>query len=310
MFSFAPTSVFESSAPASVVALGCFDGLHQGHAALLRRAKEQADILGLPLVIYSPETKKGQALLFTPTEKERHLLAMGCERVILADFDHIRGMSATEFVDEILCRQLNCRIAVCGFNFRFGNKASGDSRTLVALMRERGRDALVQEPIYLQGAPVSSSRIRSLLAKAEPVQASVLMGRPYSVEGRVEHGRAIGRTMGFPTLNLAFPKEKLIPHTGVYYVRVHTDNGVYAAIANVGVRPTFSDRLSRPVLEAHLFDFSGNLYETEVSVEFCSFLRPEKTFSDPQELAAAVQKDMAICRALAASDPVLSKELS
>ena len=308
MYSFAPISACDLASCGCVTALGCFDGLHIGHRKLLTHAKAEADALGLPLVVYSPESKKGQAFLSTPEEKKELLLTLGADLVILADFESIRQLSPSCFVEEILIGQLNCRVALCGYNFTFGHKAEGNAALLSELMADKNRTVHIESPVEQDGAAVSSTRVRSLLLQGEVDKAALLLGRPYSISAEVTHGRAIGRTLGFATLNLPFPQGKIIPKHGVYYCRVTTPCGIYGAIANIGIRPTFDDRLPIPILEAHLFGFSGELYGKTVTTSLIRFMRPEKTFPDSTALAAAVHADIQTAKEMAASDPILPKE--
>jgi riboflavin kinase/FMN adenylyltransferase len=155
---------------------------------------------------------------------------------------------------------------------------------------------------------VSSTRIRSLLLDGNIEGANELLEKPYCLSGAVRHGRQIGRTLGFPTANLAFPEGKLVPKHGVYYCHAHTPFGVFGAISNVGLRPTFDDTPPSPVLEAHLFGFEGDLYEQQIQIRFIRFLRPEMRFPDPDALADAVRRDIQTAKNLAASDPILTKE--
>ncbi|MBE6672422.1 MAG: riboflavin biosynthesis protein RibF [Ruminococcaceae bacterium] len=307
MYLYAPTSDSEPSSDGCVVALGCFDGLHVGHLALLARARAEADKRGLPLVLYSPEARKGQAYLTTPEEKTHLLYAFGADRVILADFDAIKDLSAESFVSEILCAQLSCRCALCGYNFRFGKYAAGSSDTLGQLLQAHGADTVVLPAVKSKGEDVSSTRIRALIQCGRIEDANDLLCKPFSVMGTVSKGRQIGRTLGFPTANLPFPMGKLIPRNGVYYCHVKTRLGIFGAVANIGIHPTFDDQPERPVLEAHLLSFDGDLYGEEVQVSLLRFLREEKKFSDPAVLAATVHADMHTAMQLAATDPILMK---
>lgn len=310
MFSFAPTLAFKDLSAGCVVALGCFDGVHLGHRRLLACAKEQANRLNLPLAVYSPESKKGQASLSTAEEKEALLKKLGADFVFFADFDAIKGLSPQEFVDNILIGQLNCRLAVCGYNFSFGKMASGKANTLTELMVANQRQVIVQPSVSENGAPVSSTRIRALLSEGKTKEATDLLCRPYSVTGTVGHGRAIGRTLGFPTLNLPFPDGKLVPKAGVYYSHVYIDGHCYAAVTNIGVRPTFADSTPVPTLEAHLLHYAANLYEKEIEVAILQFLRPEKAFADIESLKATVMGDIEYARGLAAQDPFILNQRS
>ena len=303
MYSYAPTSVCNCKGTPSVVALGCFDGVHTGHRQLLAIARERADALGLSLVVYSPEAyKPGQASLLTSEEKIALLHSLGADRVILADFDAIKHLSATDFVQRVLFSELDCQVAVCGYNFTFGHKASGDAATLQTLMQENGKTAIVAAAVRDEKDVISSTRIRQLLKNGEVATATELLKRPFSLSGRVCHGRAIGRAIGFPTLNLPFPPNKLVPKFGVYYAHVQVGATLYAAVINVGMRPTFPDTPPAPLLEAHLLDFAGDLYGKEVTVFLLAFLRGEMAFPCVKALSAQIQKDVLSARACADAD--------
>lgn len=309
MYSYAPTSDFDVLKRGCVVALGCFDGVHIGHRMLIEKAKSIANEKSLPLAVYSPESSKGQAYLTTPDEKKALLHAYGADAVILADFDEIKDLSAEDFVCQILVKELNCQTAVCGFNFRFGKYAAGDCNTLQHLLADLDRSTIILPACQSQGEDVSSTRIRNLLKNADVERASELLSRPYFVTGKVTKGRQIGRTLGFPTANILFPEGKLIPQAGVYYCRVKTAFGVYGAICNIGIHPTFDDPAPKPLLEANLFDFEADLYDSKVQIELVSFLRPEKRFDSPAILAETVYADIERAKAMAAADPILMKEL-
>ena len=308
MYSYAPTSDFDALNKECVVALGCFDGVHIGHQTLLQHAKEEADKHGLSLVVYSPESKKNGFSLTTCSEKTALLHSYGADKVILANFDEIKSLSAETFVSEILCKELRCHTAVCGFNFRFGKNAAGDCRTLEKLLADRQKKTVVLPAVFYGEEEVSSTRIRTLLSKADMQTAEKLLSRPYFITGKVTKGRQIGRKLGFPTANCTFSQGKLIPPHGVYYCRVVTSKGTFGAISNIGIRPTFDDSPSLPLLEAHLFDFTEDLYGCDIKVEMIQFLRAEKRFSTPDALAAAVHQDIQSAKALAASDPIITKE--
>ena len=310
MFSYVPTSDFDLQKHGCVVALGCFDGLHTGHRRLIALAKEEAIRLGLPLAVYSPEAAKGQSHLTTPEEKIALLQSLGADLVFLADFEKIREMTAGEFVSSVLFQTLHCRSAVCGYNFKFGKKAAGDASLLTCLLAEHGATVQIVPSVCDKGEPISSTRIRNLLKAGQIEDANLLLQRPYTISGTVEHGRALGRTLGFPTLNLSFPESKLVPCHGVYYSRVHTPMGIYGAITNIGIRPTYSDTPPAPVLESHLFNFQEVLYGSTVSVELISFIRKEMAFPHSDALKQAIEHDVLLAKSAANADPLLSKELT
>ncbi len=284
----------------TVAALGFFDGVHIGHRRLLDRVAEIARSRGLVPSVF---TFSDDALSFKPdaarltdfSEKLELFRAAGIERVYAADFPALSGLSPERFVSEILVGCLNVSVAVCGFNFRFGARASGDSETLVRLMRGAGGEAEVIASTLLDGAVVSSSAIRSALAAGETDLANRMLGRPYAISGTVEHGRGYGHTEGIPTVNLPLAPHLAIPRKGVYRSRVAFDGAEYAAVSNVGTRPTFGGTGIN--CESYLFDYDGaDLYGRTVSVELLAFLRDEKKFDTPEELYRQIERDIALAK--------------
>ena len=284
----------------TVAALGFFDGVHIGHRRLLDRVAEIARSRGLVPSVF---TFSDDALSFKPdaarltdfSEKLDLFRAAGIERVYAADFPALSGLSPERFVSEILVGCLNVSVAVCGFNFRFGARASGDSETLVRLMRGAGGEAEVIASTLLDGAVVSSSAIRSALAAGETDLANRMLGRPYAISGAVEHGRGYGHTEGIPTVNLPLAPHLAIPRKGVYRSRVAVDGTGYPAVTNVGTRPTFGGTGIN--CESYLFDYDGaDLYGRTVSVELLAFLRDEKKFDTPEELYRQIERDIALAK--------------
>ena len=293
----------------TVAALGFFDGVHIGHRRLLDRVREISAASGaVPSVFtFSDDTRsfKPGAARLTDFESKLDLFRLaGIERVYAAEFPDYSDLSPDRFVSDVLIGTMNAEVAVCGFNFRFGCRASGDSAALVSLMRAAGRGAEVIEATRLRGTVVSSSAIRDALSEGNIVFANEMLGRPYAIPGRVEHGRGYGHTEGVPTLNLSFPPEIAIPRYGVYASRVVTGNGtVLRSVSNVGVRPTFGDGAA-PNCETHLIDFSGgDLYGCAVRVELVRFLRPERRFDSPDDLYRQIALDVAAARSDPAPEP-------
>ena len=284
----------------TVAALGFFDGVHIGHRRLLDRATEIAASNSL---IPSVFTFSDDALSFKPdaarltdfSEKAELFRLAGIERVYAADFPDLSGHSPERFVREILVGQLNVSVAVCGFNFRFGAGAAGDSDALVRLMRDLGRDAEVIAPAILDGAVVSSSAVRAALAEGKVELAERMLGRPFSLSGRVEHGRGYGHTEGIPTVNLPVAPHLAVPRRGVYRSRVVIDGAGYPAVSNVGTRPTFGG--TGVNCESYLLDYHGDdLYGRDVRVELLGFLRDEKKFDTPEDLYRQIALDIAAAR--------------
>jgi riboflavin kinase/FMN adenylyltransferase len=212
----------------------------------------------------------------------------GADAVVVFHFDEaFSRMSANEFVDKVR-RAGEVRRIVVGPDFHFGHRAEGD----VELLRARGnRDGFavdVVRPVETDGAIVSSTRIRNLLLAGDVQGAARLLGRPYGVRGRVMHEAKRGQALGFPAINVALPRERLLPRDGIYAVWAETGEGRLKAAASLGLRPSFGER----VLEAHLFEISSDLYDEEVDVTFVKRLRDEMAFASPAELSAQIARDV------------------
>ena len=285
----------------TVAALGFFDGVHIGHRLLLQRVREIAAVRSLIPAVFTfsddARTFKPDASRLTDfSEKLELFRKAGIERVYAADFPAFAGYSPERFVSDVLIGALNVDVAVCGFNFRFGARAAGDSEALVRLMREAGGDAEVIAPAILDGTVVSSSAIRAALTEGDVVRAEKMLGRPFSFSGRVEHGRGYGHTEGIPTVNLPIPPHLSVPRRGVYRSRVTFDGKEgYAAVSNVGTRPTFGGTGIN--CESYLLDYAGgDLYGRVARVELLGFLRDERKFDSPEELYRQIERDVALAK--------------
>ena len=288
-----------------VVALGNFDGVHLGHRTVLRRAAEEArerDGLVVAATFWPhPRSVIGRGeppgLLTTLEARREELLRSGADEVRVIPFDQaLSKKSPREFVEDVLIGDLRAASVVVGENFRFGYKASGDVGDLVRIMREHGGDALAVE-VRGDGAEISSTRIRELLARGEVAEAAELLGRPYAVRGEVAVGDRRGRTIGFPTANVVPDPAVVVPETGVYACLVRVGDDVHAACTNVGVAPTFGREESK--IEAHLLDFEGDLYGRIVEVRFLQRIRGERKFSGIEELKEQIGRDAEEARRLA-----------
>lgn len=280
------------------VALGNFDGIHLGHRKIVDNCVQKAREEGLVSLVWSfrrhPEhILKGNfssGNIISLSDKEAILKEAGIDHLFLEDFERVRNLTPEEFCEKILIRQLSARFVFCGFNFRFGKNGAGDAAFLKEYLASKGIEVFAEEPVCMGGASVSSTRIRALLAEGEMEEVQILLGRPYSIRFPVLHGKRLGRTLGFPTLNQAFPEEYVTPKKGVYAVRVIFDGKNYFGVCNVGSRPTVDDD-DQVIAETHLLDFSGDLYGKEVRVEFHRFLRAETKFSSLEELKLQIGKD-------------------
>ncbi|MEY2599003.1 MAG: hypothetical protein RLZZ142_1262 [Verrucomicrobiota bacterium] len=287
-----------------VLAIGVFDGLHRGHQAVLGRAQREAADLGgtaLPLTfdphparVVRPE--QAPALLCTSPCKTRILASMGFEACMVLPFTSALAATPPEdFITSLAgaCAPLG---AICvGQDWSFGKGRAGNLALLERLGQALRFRAIGVDPLLFEGSPISSTRIRGALAQGELPAAASMLGRPFSICGKVTQGRRLGRTLGFPTANLPLHNELLPPH-GVYAVRVQFDNHRYLGVANLGVRPTVEARTHAPSLEVHLFDFEGDLYEKPLQVDFLRFQRGERRFDSLAELQAQIQRDAAEAR--------------
>ncbi len=288
--------------PGGAVALGFFDGCHRGHTSILQTAlqvgREGAAVLTFP---EHPSSvipgRQPPSLITDGPERIQALQDLGLQ-VYLRTFDReFSTWSAERFVKEILVEVLGVGHVVVGRNYRFGHRAAGDVQRLAEWGEQYGFQTHVVPPIT-HPAPepfvVSSTRVRQAIAEGELELAQELLGRPYSVSGVVKEGQRLGRAMGFPTANLALPTEKVQPPFGVYAVRARLASGqTWDGVANFGRRPTVeSNEDVEPRLEVHLFDDEPELYSSELTVEFCSFLRTEKRFPDISVLKDQIQTDL------------------
>ena len=280
--------------PDCVLALGFFDGVHIAHRDLIVSAKAEADRLGVKLGIFTfaskSEIKIRAQRLYDDHEKAEIFASLGADFTVYADFSAISGASAEEFVKEMLVRDLSCKACVAGFNFRFSKGAGAGAKELTQLMSETGGRAIICNEIRGEGdVTLSATLIRGLIISGEIKKANKHLGAPYYIKGRVSHGRQVGRTIGFPTVNIAIGEDKILPRPGVYYTVVPIDGKIYRAVTNVGSCPTFGQRQVH--LEAHIIDYQGDLYDRELQVFLLDFIREERTFASAEELIAQIKID-------------------
>ncbi|PJK09941.1 bifunctional riboflavin kinase/FMN adenylyltransferase [Lysobacteraceae bacterium NML08-0793] len=291
----------------SVVCIGAFDGLHLGHQALLHHAHTHARQLQLPVValsfeplpreFFARDTPPGRLML--ARDKLQGFARAGMDGVGLLRFDaRMAAMPAETFVAQVLQRRLGARAVWVGPEFHFGHQRRGDLALLQAEGEKHHFTAHAIAPVMYQGERISSSRIRAVLADGDFALAAACLGQSYRISGRVVHGRKLGRKLGFPTANLRFTRHP--PMQGIYAVRVHGVAATpYAAVASFGTRPTVAG--DAPLLEVHLFDFSGDLYGQLLEVEFIAKLRDEEKFASLDALAAQMRQDALLARSLLAA---------
>jgi riboflavin kinase/FMN adenylyltransferase len=310
----------------AVVAVGNFDGVHRGHRALIAEAKVQAEARRSPLAVLSFEPHPQEyfkslrqeatpaapdCFRLTPLRAKARLLSdLGVDALFALPFDaEMARRTPQDFVLNVLVNGLGISGAVVGHDFEFGQKRAGNLATLSYMGEMEGFTVTAFDTVTAHSSQdksgdekISSTLIRQLLKQAKPEEAARLLGHPWTVEARVEHGDARGRTMGFPTANMHLG-HCLAPAFGVYAVRVNILEGDRAVsrhdgVANFGIRPMY--QVNVPLLETHLFDFDGDLYGKYLSVELIQYIRPEAKFSDLDALIAQIRADAAKAREILA----------
>lgn len=289
----------------SVVTIGVFDGVHRGHQSLIGQLVEQARVSQqVPTVLtfypYPELLLRGyrpHSYLTLPDAKARLLGALGVELVITHPFDDsVRHIRAEAFVESLL-GQLKMASLWVGADFAMGFQREGNVDFLRVEAERRGFELRVVDLMDAGGERVSSTRIREALQVGDVAEAARLLGRPYRVAGEVTQGAGRGRTIGIPTANLAVPEDQAIPARGVYACRAVIGQMSIPAATNIGLRPTF-DGSGALTIEAHLLDFTGDLYGQSIELDFVAHLRAEQKFSGPQELIAQVKQDVAQAHAI------------
>ncbi len=288
----------------ATVALGNFDGVHRGHVQVLRAAHAARPEAKLAVLTFEPHPRE----VFRPddppfrltlsAERAALLAGFGAEMVYELVFDHeFSLMSAEAFVDEVVHRGLGARHLACGPDFAFGHRRGGDVAFLARAAEDRGIGLTVVPPLADADGPISSTNIRRALQDGYPERATAALGRPWAIRGEVAHGDKRGRTIGFPTANVALGRH-LEPARGVYAVTVALPDGrVCKGVANLGRRPTVNEG-PESRLEVNLFDFAGDLYGQEITVAMHAYLRGEQKFSGLDALKAQIAADAAQARAL------------
>ncbi|WP_116813454.1 bifunctional riboflavin kinase/FAD synthetase [Steroidobacter cummioxidans] len=291
-----------------VLTIGAFDGIHLGHQEMIRVLRERAAQYGLPAALLSFEPTpreffaKGTppARLTRFREKYDALERYGVDRFVCLRFDDcMRRLGREEFVNEVLVKALGARHIVVGHDFRFGRDNQGDIACLRTLGATAGFEVTEVPPFEIDGERVSSSGIREALAVGDMAKAAKLLGRPYRMTGKVIHGEKLGRKLGFPTANLRTLR-RATPLAGIFAIRV-TGAGLKDApgVASLGTRPAVNGK--ELLLEAHVFDFEGDLYRQHVHVDFIAYLRPERWFADMDTLIEQMNRDAAQARQILGS---------
>ncbi len=291
------TSTDEIRKP-TTIALGNFDGVHQGHRVVLEPILNSTDASVYPSVVsFTPHPREfftGNCLkLLTPiTEKSQYLESLGIKQLVLLPFDReLANLTPQQFVEKILVKQLQVTLISVGEDFRFGYQRKGNAIALKNLAAEFNIPVIINSLRKCSGnqVRVSSSLIRQALAEGNLTEANKMLGRSYCLIGKVVQGKQLGKTIGFPTANLQLPPDKLLPCHGVYAVKVGLDNSYIKGVMNIGDRPTVSGKTV--TVEVHLLNWSGNLYDRYLTVHLERFLRPQQKFDSLDALKQQIAID-------------------
>ena len=257
----------------TAVALGDFDGMHLAHKTVVTGAESAT--------VYCVNNR------FSLLQKS--IFERRYPNAVFADFEEIKNMSATDFIDKILIEKFGAGILLCGFNFRFGRGAMWSAADLREYLESRGVWVRILQHLDYKNEPISSTRIRACIESGDIENANAMLGYNFTFENEVLSGDKRGREAGFPTVNQHLPKGLTVPKFGVYESRTEVDGRLYKSFTNIGLRPSW--RVASPLCETHIFDFSGDLYGKTVRVELVKYLREEKVFSSVDELREQLTND-------------------
>ena len=280
------------------IALGLFDGVHRGHRELIRLAAEVAKAKDLTPAVFTfrdgTGLKSEAKRIYPEDEKHKILSSLGIELLIEADFSEICNMTKDEFIREALVERFSASVAIAGADFRFGRGAEGNAEYLMAEAKWRGIEAIIVDmqsytDEFGRRCEISSSAIRALLECGKVREAGELLGEAYHLSGTVERGRGVGKTLGYPTVNISLPKSSPLA-SGVYETRVEIDGKLYTGLTNVGVCPTFAPREKHT--ETYILDYEGDAYFENIRLDFIERVREERRFDTAEELGAEIAKNI------------------
>lgn len=284
--------------PATVIALGTFDGLHLGHTDVINTARDYAERSGLKLAVFTFSNHPLALIrpdlvpvrIISAEEKIKLLESFGVDYLINIPFtEDFAALSPDEFLDRLAC--FNYRCLVVGENFTYGFLGSGKTETLERSGRKNGFDVIVRPLVKMNGNVVSSTGIRNLIQAGHIEYANRMLGRAYAITGKIVHGEQRGRKLGFPTANIELLHgEMAVPAPGVYAVTASIEGSIFEGMGNIGNNPTFND-VEHVRLEVNLFNCSGDLYGKTMSVQFHKYIRAEKKFSGVEELCRQIEED-------------------
>lgn len=286
----------------SAVTLGKFDGLHRGHQKLIQKICEKKEKFHVKTIVFAFDmnpffrqkglVRKG----ITTNEERKERLSQVVDVLVECPFDErISTMTAEDFIEKILVQTFHAKYIVVGTDFRFGFEKKGDVAMLAAYAEKNGYELTVVSKEMFGNREISSTYIREELEKGHMENVNQMLGYPYTISGMVEHGKQLGRTLGFPTLNVHPSDEKMLPPKGVYMTNTFVDGQIYHGLGNVGFKPTVAEE-HRMLIETFLFDYNGNAYGKEVRTQLLHYKRPEQKFDSVDELKAQIDTDIDYAR--------------
>lgn len=281
----------------SIVVLGNFDGVHLGHQKLFNLAKEKAKETGFQVIALSfyphPTWVLGnnpKPLLNSREEKKARIEAVGVDVFIEYPFTkEFANISPEEFFHRTLVNKLRAKVVIIGSNYYFGKDKKGDIVHMKKLGEKYEVEICAVDTVKSQGITISSTNVRNLILQGNMHQATQLLGHPYTITGEVVHGKALGRTIGFPTANVKADESRIYPPNGVYATVIEVDNKHYLGITNIGYNPTVSGK--NKTVETHIFDFDKLIYGETIKISLCEYMRPEKKFNSLSELVSQLKED-------------------
>lgn len=282
----------------TAVALGNFDGIHLGHKKIILKMIEASKEFNLipSILLFNTHTKaiteyKTPMCLTSNSQKENIVSRLGVEKIYNIDFDkNFMKLLPEEFVKNILVDKLNTKLVVVGFDYRFGHKASGNVETLKDLGKKYGFQVIVLQPIFVDNIIVSSTKIRELISNGDIDLANRMLDKNYQIVGKVIPGNKVGRTLGFPTANIELSNDYVLPKHGVYRTKTIIGDKTYLSVTNVGYNPTFNN--DKVKIECHIIDFSEEIYDRLIHVEFIEYLRGGIKFDNLEGLIKEIDNDV------------------
>lgn len=273
------------------VVLGSFDGVHKGHQKVISLAADGNKTVPAAVYFFIPPALNGNKELITTNEERLQLFKeYGVKHALSLNFEEIKDMSAEAFF-RFLADRFNPAVICCGFNYRFGKGAKGNTETLKQMCEQNGIELRVADPAQIDGITVSSTAIRSLLKEGNMEKAAKMLGRPFSFCGKVQKGDGRGKHLGFPTANVPYPSQKIKVKDGVYVTKITVGKKTFMGVTNIGARPTYP--MDNPPSETYIINKKANLYGKNVKVELLSYIREPRVFESAKLLSQQISADTA-----------------